>query len=1644
MVLKICGQALLKLVNTPSKPVCRRSNSGEGTKFRHESTPLSAATFTKKRSLSKMVRIGLGMSLLTLLAPLALAQGGPPGDGGGFGGSGGNTQPPEPVIDWQKKQDQTGRLSALGFGLLGEQIEPHTGALKFEHTDVVLPGNSSLDVSIRRRIQTGGLYKSNVKAEFGDWELITPRIKVTTSSLSNYRTGNRCSSSNQLQTVSVPYPKVMSSGSGTSTVQMNRDTYSNEYSNGYSLDVPGYGKQTMLKNTNGPTAIFANEPFVTTSGWKIDCLNSITGGGQGYEATAPNGTVYRFDRFYELEATRLGFLGHTSSAFDRYASIVAATRATDVHGNTVDYNYDSSNRLTSIVASDGRLITLSYTNGTDMISRVSANGRHWDYGYGTNSLTYSVRYQFSSESIGPYPTLTSVTQPDSLSWALDMEAMSAEVPPALSCDVETFTVSLTHPHGTTGDFTITPLQHKVTGTTLSPRPNNVMPGYCPNPEANTANQYLGSGSTPVSQYYAPVWMMSATYKTLSAPDLPTMNWGYHYELDQSLWGPNNDQLNRTDVTHPDGTIQRYFHGWGTEYVTGNQLVKQQTVSNNIVLSETNNTLIWESNFGSDGLSGGMLDFFPERPRRVTQSVTTQDGDTFTSKTDYNTNRASTAYSFGNPIRTESYSNVSTAPRVFHHTYEYNTANWILHLPKTLTLHDRQLYNYTYNALGKKTAQSRYAQANYYTFTYDTDGMPLTATDALGRVTRATNWKRGSAQDIWQAYGSADQVHVKQYIDDNGWLTRQDDAMQNAHHYSHDAMGRLTLLNPPGSVSNTAFTYSFPGAGGAVQTTTRGNAKSTVTYDSLLRPTLETSEDLTSGLYWASRTNTDYDAMGRMIFTSQPSANANETKGTNYTFDAFGRPLTITENASGGGTTTHSYHSGHRHRMTDPSGAWTDYFSRGYSGPGGKDYLQINEDDDRLTAINKNTYGQVTSVVQSGALGGYSVSQTQSFAYHSTTQRLCRYSGEEGGDTLYIYDLAGQMIQYAKGMGVGSSCTSPSGASLVTLGYNDLGGLEATNFADTGTPDISRTYDDNGNVLSVNRGVGGTAVNWTYGYDNRNKITSESLSVDSEVFNLSYVYNTHEQMTQRTLPSGEIINYTPDGLGRSRTIRQGAANLMSAATFDGTGQLTGYDLGNGQLFRQTYNDRLLPLRSVSWKNGIGPPIDFRYTYDTRGKIASVQDHTDRSNDRTFGYDDLGQLTQAQASLWGTANYTYDSLGNVRTRSLSNLGGSARNITLSYNAKNQVSHSADSGATGTRTVGHDGRGNVTSLGAMSFIYDMSDQPTVVSGTATGTGVANGNYRYDGNLKRVRAQVNGQVIYNVFDASGALVTVKEILAGPDTVTDYVSGPAGSLARLVNGTPTYIHNDHLGSPRATSSMTGTVTAGAIYSPFGLEVSHTMPDDQGGFTGHLRDSATGLNYMQARYYDPAMGRFLSIDPVGFMVSRPGQFNRYSYCYNDPVNCTDPTGMLPPEGTVSGELFSGHSLEHAQGISDAFAPASEAGFKGMVTGLSFVPIGRGVQVSAIVVKGTLARGALSTTQKVAIRGQKKFIKSETKKLRAYIKNPDKFDNKGFLKNAPSKEVREKIISTRIKHLKTEIKSAKQNIKKIKSGEIKPTPRKKLE
>lgn len=113
------------------------------------------------------------------------------------------------------------------------------------------------------------------------------------------------------------------------------------------------------------------------------------------------------------------------------------------------------------------------------------------------------------------------------------------------------------------------------------------------------------------------------------------------------------------------------------------------------------------------------------------------------------------------------------------------------------------------------------------------------------------------------------------------------------------------------------------------------------------------------------------------------------------------------------------------------------------------------------------------------------------------------------------------------------------------------------------------------------------------------------------------------------------------------------------------------------------------------------------------------------------------------------------------------------------------------------------------------------------------------------------------------------------------------GGLAHA--GTVTYVYTDPQGTPLAEADASGTITATFDYAPYGSQAMGTPPDGPG-YTGHVNDPDTGLVYMQARYYDPGVGRFLSVDPVGPSAGDVFNFNRYAYANNNPVNRIDPDG----------------------------------------------------------------------------------------------------------------------------------------------------------
>ena len=204
-------------------------------------------------------------------------------------------------------------------------------------------------------------------------------------------------------------------------------------------------------------------------------------------------------------------------------------------------------------------------------------------------------------------------------------------------------------------------------------------------------------------------------------------------------------------------------------------------------------------------------------------------------------------------------------------------------------------------------------------------------------------------------------------------------------------------------------------------------------------------------------------------------------------------------------------------------------------------------------------------------------------------------------------------------------------------------------------------------------------------------------------------------------------------------------------------------------------------------------------------------------------------------------------------------------------------------------YDVQGNLASKGSQTYQFDLGNRLRSVPGQETG-------YEYDGHGRRVFVQTvgSGQVL-SQYGNDGKLLYQNDARHGRRTdyvylgnrLVAYRERPLSSSTATVK----YQHVDALGTPIAvTNAAKATIETGE-YEPYGRLVNKPLFDGPG-YTGHVQDAATGLTYMQQRYYDPLLGVFLSVDPVTAYDEPMTQFHRYRYANNNPYKFVDPDGRV--------------------------------------------------------------------------------------------------------------------------------------------------------
>ncbi|MEX2392245.1 MAG: RHS repeat-associated core domain-containing protein [Dehalococcoidia bacterium] len=453
----------------------------------------------------------------------------------------------------------------------------------------------------------------------------------------------------------------------------------------------------------------------------------------------------------------------------------------------------------------------------------------------------------------------------------------------------------------------------------------------------------------------------------------------------------------------------------------------------------------------------------------------------------------------------------------------------------------------------------------------------------------------------------------------------------------------------------------------------------------------------------------------------------------------------------------------------------------------------------------------------------------------------------GREATYDYDDASNLRERVDSRGLITEYTPDELNRLDLIEYWD-----ETHANMTGS--VNYDYDDVGNRIEMVDSTGTT----TYLPDPLNRLESATFPGSVTV---SYEYDEVGDRTKITYPSTDEVDYTYDEGHRMETVTDWLSNQTSY-TYDDAGRLDLAELPNGVETDYVYDiaNRLTDLTNT----GPGPTTiaDYHYELDAAGNRTEM---TDLAGTHEYVYDALYRLTEVTYPDPETDAYTYDPNGNRLTKDSDDY---------TYDAADQLLDLE------SVSFEYDNNGNQIEKGADTFSYDHENR---LIEAVTGADTSTSEYNGDGMRMSLTVDDGSPTTTDyVWDVNRPLPVILD-----DGTNQYVYGL--SLIAAVDGSDseTYFVYDGLGSVTALTDDAGATTDTYTYDVFGEVRSHIgSSPNYWQFTGEQSDADSRLQYLRARFYDQATGRFVGRDPLTIG-------NRYSYVMNNPVNLVDPSGLCP-------------------------------------------------------------------------------------------------------------------------------------------------------
>lgn len=811
--------------------------------------------------------------------------------------------------------------------------------------------------------------------------------------------------------------------------------------------------------------------------------------------------------------------------------------------------------------------------------------------------------------------------------------------------------------------------------------------------------------------------------------------------------------------------------------------------------------------------------------------------------------------------------------------------------------------------------------NEWRYGYDSKNNQISITDPLGTITRYEYDSNGNRTKEIQAAGTTDEsIRTYSYSSFKDLLTSSNNGELTSYEYdtvgnltkitepeggvttmTYDVIGNLTSRTTPLVGSTTFENYDFKDNAGKV--TDPNGAVTMYTYDQLGRIKTITSQadnGVTQYFYVGTNSGSCTSCSSSGGGTGKVSAIIfPEGNRIDYSYDTAGNLTKVTDND--GNSINYTYDNrGNKTKeeIFDVSGTLQKTVSMQYdllnrlvktiNPDGGQIITAYNKRSSRSTIVSPNnvittySYDQLNRIIKASRPDDVQVAYT-----YDRRNNLIMVSDANGNITTYDYDKRNRMI---KNISPDTGSTSYS--------YDRNGNLKTKTDAKQIT--TTYTYDTANRLMQINspdpkdniyytydtclngKGLLCTMVDpsgaTSYEYTKKGQIAKEIKTIDSSTFTTEYGYNKNGNTTTTKYPSGRTISYSYANNKVTTIVNNGTA-IATKIAYKPFGGLNALTFGNGISLTNKYDQqyRLTNLNAQGIQN-------LSYSYDKDGNVTVVTDNLDVSKIKTYGYDPLDRLTNAQGP-WGVLGYSYDRMGNRKTETYND-------VTTSYGYKPNSNLLTSVAGQKNYDFAYDGNGNTITENSRIYIYNQNQRLVRVAeqsiakneqGQDVTTTITKVEYTYNGKGQRVKKINNSQTTYFVFDQQGRIIE-----ESGSTTVDYVFLDDSLLAKIENGTNSYVHVDHLGTPTKMTDEQKQLIWEISVMPFGeiFNISG-MTSNHFRFPGQYYDQETGLNYNYFRDYNPSIGRYAEADPIGLY----GGINLFVYVSSNPQNGIDIFGL---------------------------------------------------------------------------------------------------------------------------------------------------------